>query len=71
MKSKNLIVSEKDLMAHPLLEQDVLKEAVPGTIRKAEHFLIFNRRVFVCLTEILHKTYKVQILTPLKLLYTL
>jgi DNA excision repair protein ERCC-2 len=59
MKSKNLIVSEKDLMAHPLLEQDVLKEAVPGTIRKAEHFLSFMRRVLVCLKDILNKTYKV------------
>jgi DNA excision repair protein ERCC-2 len=38
-------------MAHPLLEQDVLKEAVPGSIRKAENFLSFMRRVIVCLKE--------------------
>ena len=71
MQKKNIVVSEKDLMAHPLLEQDILKEAVPGTIRKAEHFLGFMRRVLVCLKDILNKTYKVQILTPLKLLYQL
>jgi DNA excision repair protein ERCC-2 len=46
-----IVVSEKELMQHPLLEQDVLKEAVPGSIRKAEHFLSFLRRVLVCLKE--------------------
>ncbi len=58
-------------MAHPLLEQDVLKQAIPGSIRKAEHFLSFLRRVIVCLKEKLNQDTKVQILTPLKLLYWL
>lgn len=58
-------------MQHPLLEQDVLKEAVPGSIRKAEHFLSFLRRVLVCLKEKMTEDKKVQILTPLQLLYWL
>jgi DNA excision repair protein ERCC-2 len=66
-----MIVSEKELMQHPLLEQDVLKEAVPGTIRKAQHFLSFLRRVLVCLKEKLTNDKRVQILTPLQLLYWL
>jgi hypothetical protein len=43
----------------------VLKEAVPGTIRKAEHFLSFLRRVLVCLKDKLTSEKRVQILTPL------
>ncbi|ORX96056.1 DNA repair helicase [Basidiobolus meristosporus CBS 931.73] len=31
-------------MANPVLPDDVLKEAVPGNIRKAEHFVSFLRR---------------------------
>ncbi len=49
--SKKLVISEKELMAHPLLGEDVLKQAIPGSIRKAEHFLSFLRRVIVCLKE--------------------
>lgn len=53
---RKLVISERELMAHPLLEQDVLKEAIPGSIRKAEHFLSFLRRVLVCLKEKLTTT---------------
>lgn len=70
-EGKKLAISEKELMQHPLLEQDVLKEAVPGSIRKAEHFLSFLRRVLVCLKEKMTEDKKVQILTPLQLLYWL
>lgn len=58
-QQNKIVVSEKELMQHPLLEQDVLKEAVPGTIRKAEHFLSFLRRVLVCLREKLNTEGKV------------
>lgn len=60
-EESKLTLSEKELMQHPLLEQDVLKEAVPGTIRKAEHFLSFLRRLLLCLKEKLTKTREVQI----------
>ena len=69
---KKLVISEKELLQHPLLDQDVLKEAVPGGIRKAEHFLSFMRRVLVCLKENLtDKERRVKILTPLQLIYKL
>ena len=32
------------LLANPVLPQDLLHEAVPGNIRKAEHFVSFVRR---------------------------
>lgn len=31
-------------MANPSLPDDILQEAVPGNIRKAEHFVAFLRR---------------------------
>jgi len=70
-EQSKLTLSEKELMQHPLLEQDVLKEAVPGTIRKAEHFLSFLRRLLLCLKEKLTKTREVQVQTPLQMLYWL
>jgi DNA excision repair protein ERCC-2 len=47
----------------------VLKEAVPGSIRKAEHFINFLRRIIVCLKEEL-KSREVKIQTPLQMIYT-
>lgn len=32
------------VMANPVLPDDILEEAVPGNIRKAEHFVAFLRR---------------------------
>ncbi|KAK9841666.1 hypothetical protein WJX74_009815 [Apatococcus lobatus] len=34
----------EDTLANPALPQDILQEAVPGNIRRAEHFLAFLRR---------------------------
>ncbi|KAI0950386.1 DNA-dependent ATPase of the nucleotide excision repair factor 4 complex [Taiwanofungus camphoratus] len=37
--------SEEDtFMANPVLPEDLLKEAIPGNIRKAEHFVAFLKR---------------------------
>ncbi|KAJ9102663.1 hypothetical protein QFC19_004772 [Naganishia cerealis] len=35
---------EDDVMANPVLSDDMIKEAVPGNIRKAEHFVAFLKR---------------------------
>lgn len=35
---------EEQLMANPTLPDDLLKEAVPGNIRRAEHFVAFLKR---------------------------
>jgi DNA excision repair protein ERCC-2 len=33
------------VLANPALPADILQEAVPGTIRRAEHFIAFMRKV--------------------------
>ena len=33
-----------EILANPALPDDILKEAVPGNIRKGEHFVAFMRR---------------------------
>src|ERR1700709_920849 len=35
---------EDTFMANPILPDDLLKEAVPGNIRRAEHFVAFLKR---------------------------
>jgi hypothetical protein len=35
----------EEALAHPILPQDILREAVPGNIRRAEHFVAFLRRL--------------------------
>ena len=58
------VLSEHSLLAHPLLSSDVLKEAIPGNIRKADHFLSFMRRILVYLSEEL-QTKELKIYSPL------
>lgn len=42
---QNEIAREEDLfMANPVLPKDLLDEAIPGNIRKAEHFISFLKR---------------------------
>ena len=36
--------AEEAFMTSPVLPEDLLKEAVPGNIRKAEHFVAFLKR---------------------------
>jgi DNA excision repair protein ERCC-2 len=35
---------DEDMLANPLLSKDMLDEAIPGNIRKAEHFIAFLKR---------------------------
>lgn len=35
---------EDDLLANPVLSDDMIQEAIPGNIRKAEHFIAFLKR---------------------------
>nr|CAG8465117.1 15422_t:CDS:10 [Entrophospora candida] len=44
LKEASQARDEDMYMANPVLPDDVLKEAVPGNIRKAEHFVAFMRR---------------------------
>ncbi len=41
------------MLANPALPEDILREAVPGNIRRAEHFISFLRKVMMrCFSEI-------------------
>lgn len=35
---------DEDMLASPVLSSDMVEEAMPGNIRKAEHFIAFLRR---------------------------
>jgi DNA excision repair protein ERCC-2 len=47
-------------LANPILPNDVLEEAVPGNIRKAEHFIIFMKRFLEYVKTRLKVMHKVQ-----------
>lgn len=42
--SRSPLPSSDDTLANPALPEDILREAVPGNIRRAEHFVQFLRR---------------------------
>lgn len=44
LRDANTARDEDTFMANPILPDDLLKEAVPGNIRRAEHFVAFLRR---------------------------
>nr|CAA43022.1 rad15 [Schizosaccharomyces pombe] len=44
LQDANAANDEDQFMANPVLPEDVLKEAVPGNIRRAEHFIAFLKR---------------------------
>lgn len=44
LRDANTARDEDTFMANPILPDDILKEAVPGNIRRAEHFVAFLRR---------------------------
>ena len=45
--------STADWMANPIIPEDIIEEAVPGNIRKADHFLSFLKRLIEYLKAIL------------------
>ena len=56
LAQQNTIKSENEMLSHPILQKDVLKESVPGSIRKAEHFVPMLRKLIVYLKEKLSST---------------
>ena len=48
------------VLANPILPRDILDEAVPGNIRRAEHFLIFMKRFLEYVKTRLRVQHKVQ-----------
>lgn len=48
------------IMPNPVLPDEVLQEAVPGTIRTAEHFTAFLRRLYEYVKHRMRTTHVVQ-----------
>jgi DNA excision repair protein ERCC-2 len=58
------------IIANPVLPADILEESVPGSIRKAEHFVVFLKRVVEHLKKKIKGT-NIEKLTPLSFLYSM
>jgi len=58
------------MLQNPILQRDIVKESVPGSIRKAEHFLPMLRKLIVYLKKLLSST-QLKMLSPLSLVYEL
>jgi DNA excision repair protein ERCC-2 len=55
------IARETDIvLSNPILPKDILDEAIPGNIRKAEHFIIFMKRFLEYIKTRLKIAHKVQ-----------
>lgn len=67
MKS-NVISSEQEMLSHPILQNDVIREAIPGNIRKAEHFLPLLKKLIIYFKELM-KSKELLIMSPLKVVY--
>eukprot|EP00899_Mesostigma_viride_P004876 jgi/Mesvir1/1438/Mv14431-RA.2 len=63
-------VVERDWLSNPVLPDDIVKEAVPGNIRRAEHFVALLRRLVEYLKTRLQAKV-VQIETPITFLQSL
>lgn len=59
------------LLANPVLSSDILQEAVPGNIRKAEHFVVFLKKIVMYLRDYLKNGQDVEVKTPLAFLHQL
>jgi DNA excision repair protein ERCC-2 len=71
--SGQLAVIADGVSASPLpsIPRDVLEEAVPGSIRKAEHFITFLKKIVVYFKSLLTATQNVESKTPLRFLHDL
>lgn len=68
MPQRIKVAYEEELLAHPIVRQRINEEAIPGTIRKAEHFLRFMRKVVKCLKDELAEILQPRIISPLTIL---
>ena len=56
------------MLSHPILQNDVIRESMPGNIRKAEHFLPLLKKLIIFFKDLM-KSKELLILSPLKLVY--
>ena len=50
---EKVIKSETEMFQNPILDRDLVKEAIPGNIRKAEHFLPILKKIIIFLKKLL------------------
>lgn len=50
-----MVRTEHEMLQHPILQKDVLKEAIPGNIRKADHFLPVLRKLIVYFKKVMQE----------------
>lgn len=70
MAHTDIIKSESEMLHHPILSTSVIKEAIPGNIRKAEHFLPVLRKLIVYFKKLIADR-EIKILSPLQIVYDL
>ena len=58
------------MLQHPIFNSAILKEAIPGNIRKAEHFLPVLKKIIVYLKKLMSER-EIKILSPLQVVYDL
>jgi DNA excision repair protein ERCC-2 len=58
------------MLSHPILQSDVIREAIPGNIRKAEHFLPLLKKLIIYFRDLM-KSKELLIMSPLKVLFQL
>lgn len=70
LAKENIIKSEMEMLSHPIIQKEVIKEAIPGNIRKADHFLPVLRKLIVYFKKLLSAK-ELKCLSPLQLVYEL
>jgi len=66
----DIIRSEDEMLQHPILQKDIINEAIPGNIRKADHFIPVLRKLIVYLKKLMLEK-QIQIFSPLHLVFEL
>jgi DNA excision repair protein ERCC-2 len=61
--------SGNGVLANPVLSDDILQEAVPGNIRKAEHFVAFLKKIVMFLKDYINNGRDLEIKSPLSFLH--
>ncbi len=68
---QGLATGADGLPANPVLTEDDIAEAVPGAIRKAEHFVVFLKKIVIFLQHYIRDKKELSNVTPLAFLKSL
>jgi DNA excision repair protein ERCC-2 len=68
-RAPNATAEEHSYLANPVLSQDILNEAVPGSVRRAEHFVSFMKRTLTHLKKKVDQAEAITMESPEEFLY--